>query len=118
MVTDLDAALDTFGLNVPVAVVTTSACGYLSAGQRHAFLAVLERRARRQPLAWLSVDAPGVIDAVPIPPGAGGAGDPVSVMGLVTFGTGTAVGRALARCHAHGAWMEWASTPSTQVTVT
>jgi len=110
MVTDLDAALDTFDLSLPIVVVTTSACGYLSVEQRHAFLAVLERRARRQPLAWLSVDAPGIIDVVPIPPSTGHAGASASVMGLVTFETGTAVGRALGLCHAHGAWMEWADT--------
>ena len=114
MVTDLDAALDTFDLSLPIVVVTTSACGYLSAAQRHAFLAVLERRARRQPLAWLSTDAPGVIDVIPVPPTTGHAGAAASVMGLVTFDTGTAAGRALGLCHAHGAWLEWAGTQSTQ----
>jgi hypothetical protein len=114
MVTNLDAALDTFDPSVPIVVVTTSACGYLSTAQRHAFLAVLQRRARRQPLAWLSTDAPGVIDLVPIPPATGHAGASASVMGLVTFETGTAVGRALGLCHAHGAWMEWAGTQGTQ----
>jgi hypothetical protein len=114
MVTDLDAALDTFDLRSPIVVVTTSACGYLSAGQRHAFLAVLERRARRQPLAWLSVDALGVIDAIPVPPTIGDAGASASVMGLVTFETGAAAGRALGLCHGHGAWLEWADTQSTQ----
>ncbi len=110
MVTDLDAALDTFDPSLPIVVVTTSACGYLSVEQRHAFLAVLERRARRQPLAWLSADAPGVIDVVPVPPATGHPGGSASVMGLVTFETGTAVGRALALCHPHGAWMERADT--------
>jgi hypothetical protein len=110
MVTDLDAALDTFDPSLPIVVVTTSACGYLSAAQRRALLAVLERRASRQPLAWLSVDAPGVIDVVPVPPATGHPGGSASVMGLVTFETGTAVGRALALCHPHGAWMERADT--------
>jgi hypothetical protein len=114
MVTDLDAALDTFDLSLPIVVITTSACGYLSAGQRRAFLAVLERRARRQPLAWLSTDAPGVIDVIPIPPATGHAGASARVMGLVTFEKGTAAGRALGLCHAHGAWLEWAGTQSTQ----
>jgi hypothetical protein len=113
MVTDLDAALDTFDPSLPIVVVTTSACGYLNVDQRHAFLAVLERRARRQPLAWLSADAPGVIAVVPVPPAIGGAGSFASVLGLVTFDTGTAVGRALGRCHSHGAWMEWADPQST-----
>jgi hypothetical protein len=114
MVTDLDAALDTFDPGLPVVVVTTSACGYLTAGQRHAFLAVLQRRARCQPVAWLSTDAPGVIDAVPTPPEIIYAGASASVMGLVSFETGTAAGRALALCHPHGAWMQWTGSQSTQ----
>src|SRR5260370_31959804 len=44
MVTDLDAALDTFDPSLPIVVVTTSACGHLSAAQRRAFLRVLEPR--------------------------------------------------------------------------
>jgi hypothetical protein len=107
MVTDLDAALGTFDPGLPVVVVTTSACWYLSVAQRQAFLAVLARRARRQRLAWLSVDPPGVIDLVPVPPSAGESGAATSVMGLVTFGSGPPAGRALALCHAHGAWMDW-----------
>lgn len=107
MVTDLDAALASFDPGLPVVVVTTSACWYLSVAQRHSFLAVLARRARRQLLAWLSVDSPGVIDLIPVPPAVADAGVSASVMGLVTFESGTSTGRALAICHAHGAWMEW-----------
>jgi len=110
MVTDLDAALDTFDSGLPVVVATTSACGYLSTQQRHAFLAVLQRRARQRPLAWLSVDAAGVIDLFPVPPAIADAGASASVMGLVTFESGTATGRTLGLCHAHGAWLEWAAT--------
>ncbi len=107
MVDDLDAALDTFDPGLPVVVVTTSAFWYLDRRQRQAFPAVLERRARRQPLAWLSVDTAGVIDLIPVPPAKRRAGPSASVMGLVTFGSGPPAGRALALCHPHGAWMEW-----------
>jgi hypothetical protein len=107
MVTDLDAALDTFDPSMPVVVVTTSACGYLSVEQRHAFLAVLTRRARHRPLAWLNADAPGVVDVISTPPTIGDSGTAATVLGLVTFETGTAVGRALGLCHPHGAWLEW-----------
>jgi hypothetical protein len=110
MVDDLDAALDTFDPGLPVVVVTTSACGYLDVDQRRAFLAILRRRAVRRPLAWLSTDMPGVVEIVaagrPVDPGA-------AVMGLVTFEAGTPVGRRLAFCHPHGAWLRWtATTPS------
>src|SRR5580658_3337178 len=107
MVTDLDAALGTFKPGLPIVVVTTSACGYLTTSQRQAFLAILERRALSHPLAWLTVDLPGVIDAVPAPPATGQSGAVASVMGLVTFENGTPAGRALGLCHVHGAWMEW-----------
>jgi hypothetical protein len=107
MVADLDAALDRFDPSRPVVVVTTSACGYLSVEQRQAFLAVLARRAGRQPLAWLSTDPPGVIDVIPVPPSTGDAGTFGTVMGLVTFDTGSAVGRTLGLGHSHGAWLEW-----------
>lgn len=110
MVTDLDAALDTFDPSLPVVVVTTSACGYLTLEQRHAFLAVLRGQARRRPLAWLSTDAPGVVDLIPVPPAIGDAGPSASVMGLVTFDRGTPVGRTLGLCHAHGTWLDWTDT--------
>jgi hypothetical protein len=114
MVTDLDAAIDTFDPRLAIVVVTTSACGYLSAEQRREFLAILERRARLQPVAWLSVDAPGVLDLITAPPGIGWAGAAASVMGLVSFETGTATGRTLAICHGHGAWIEWAGATTTR----
>lgn len=107
MVADLDAALGTFGPGLPVVVVTTSSCWYLSVAQRHAFAAVLARRAGRQRLAWLNVDTAGVVGPIPVPPAIAGAGAAASVMGLVTFGSGPPAGRALAVCHAHGAWMDW-----------
>jgi len=110
MVDDLEAALDTFDQDLPIVVTTTSACAYLSDEQRRDFLAVLERQARRRPLAWLSMERAGVVDAVPVPPMRNPAGTEPSVLGLVTFETATAVGRALALCHAHGTWMEWVDT--------
>jgi hypothetical protein len=107
MVTDLDAALETFDPGLPVVVVTTSSCWYLSVPRRQAFLAVLARRARRQRLAWLSVDTAGVVDLGPVRPAPAGTGPATSVMGLVTFESGSPAGRALAWCHAHGAWLDW-----------
>ena len=114
MVTDLDAVLDTFDSSLPIVVVTTSACGYLSVEQRRAFLAILARRACRQPLAWLSAEEPGVVDVVPVPSTVGHANTAATVLGLVTFESGTAVGRALGLCHAHGAWLEWVYPHSAQ----
>src|SRR5262249_20810039 len=108
MVADLDAALDAFDPGIPVVVTTTSACGYLDDDQRQAFLAVLARRAPRPPPAWLSAEAPGVVPALGEPAASGDDGTLATVLGLVTFVGGSPVGRALARCQVHGAWIEWA----------
>jgi hypothetical protein len=111
MVDDLDAALDTFDPDLPVVVVTTSACGYLDIDQRRTFSDILRRRAIRRaraghpPVAWLSTDTLGVVEALPAPTGPVDAG--AAEMGLVTFDTGTPVGRRLAYCHPHGAWLRW-----------
>jgi hypothetical protein len=111
MVDDLDAALDTFDPGRPVVVVTTSACGYLDIDQRRAFVDILRRRAVRRsragdaPLAWLSTDTVGVVEALPPTAGPDDAGG--AELGLVTFDRGTPVGRRLAFCHPHGAWLRW-----------
>jgi hypothetical protein len=115
MVDDLDTALDTFDPDLPVVVVTTSACGYLDIDQRRTFSDILRRRAVRRaraghpPVAWLSTDTPGVVEALPATTGPVDAG--AAVMGLVTFDTGTPVGRRLAYCHPHGAWLRWTDGP-------
>ena len=115
MVDDLDAALDTFDPDLPVVVVTTSACGYLDIDQRRAFSDILRRRAIRRAraghpsVAWLSTDTPGVVEALPATTGPVDAG--AAVMGLVTFDTGMPVGRRLAYCHPHGAWLRWTDGP-------
>ena len=111
MVTDLDAALDTLDPAVPVVVVTTSACGYLTVEQRHAFVDILTRRARHQAIAWLTTDPPGVIDL--LPPIAAEPGDTLgTVLGLVTFDTGVPVGQSLGLGQSHGAWLAWTHEPS------
>ncbi len=117
VVDDLDAAIDTFEPGLPIVVVTTSVCGYLTVEQRRAFVVALARRAGRQPLTWLSVDAPGVLDLVPCPPLDGDDGTFASVAVLVTFEGGQAVGRALGRCQSHGAWLELTASESGTTTI-
>ena len=107
MVADLDAALDAFDPSIPVVVTTTSACGYLDADQRREFLATLARRSRHQPLAWLSAEEPGVVPTLATPAATGEDGTLATVLGLVNFVDGMPMGRALARCQVHGAWVEW-----------
>jgi hypothetical protein len=113
MVDDLDVAMDTFDSRRPIVVVTTSSCAYLSIEQRQAFLSVLERRARDQPIAWLSMEAPGVVGVLPGPlpaavdPDADAGQRLSSVLGLVSFKSGAPLGRVLGLCHPHGRWLDW-----------
>jgi len=57
----------------------------------------------------LSTDTPGVVETVPSTTGPDHPGP--AVMSLVTFDTGTPVGRRLASCHPHGAWLRWTDPP-------
>jgi hypothetical protein len=91
-------------------VTTSSAAGDLDDDARRAFASVLLRHSRGRRLAWLSMELPGVVGPVAVPPTSGPTTTRACVLGLVTFDTGTPVGRALGRCHAHGAWLEWTAS--------
>jgi hypothetical protein len=116
MVSDLEAALDRFAARLPVAVLTSWACAYLGADQRGELLEVLSRCSRQRPMAWLSAEAPGVAPAVPVPDDIEYVAGPFSVVGLVTFDSGKARGRALGLCHPHGGWVRWLGHPGGTVT--
>jgi hypothetical protein len=107
MVTGLDAALDTFYPDGPVVVATTWAHAYLSPEQRQEFVAILARRSRIQPLAWLSAEGPGVVSQLPPPPAGERPDITPSIIGLVTFTGGTPRAATLGVCHPHGAWIDW-----------
>jgi hypothetical protein len=92
------------------AVVTTSwVVGYFSLAQRAAFRDALAEAGRRRPVAWISAESAGVVDAIP-----GGEHAPsdelgveASVLGLVTFDRGGATPELLGFVHPHGSSIDW-----------
>lgn len=86
-------------------VVTTWALAYFSKQARTAFAAELAAASRHRPVDWVSVEAPGVVAAVPP---VTGADDGASAIGLVRFRAGgLADASALGTCHPHGNWLRW-----------
>jgi hypothetical protein len=87
------------------AVVTTWAFTYLTRERRHAFAAALAGIGHRRPVAWISAQAPRVVDAFADvdPPG----GTEASVLGSVVFSGEPSDADLLAFVQPHGAWLDW-----------
>jgi hypothetical protein len=88
--------------------VTTWALAYLTRERRHEFRDGLASLSARRPLAWVSGEGPGVIDAfadVQAPPDPQGMTP--SVLGLMTFSDGASDARPLGLVHPHGSWLDW-----------
>jgi len=91
----------------PVVVMTTSAAGYFSIEQRRRFVSVLEADSAGRPLAWLSAETNGVVEAlVDAVPDDHELPD-CDVLGATTFSGGTGRAHLLGFVHKHGAWMNW-----------
>ncbi|HMQ24605.1 MAG TPA: DUF2332 domain-containing protein [Acidimicrobiales bacterium] len=100
-----------------VAVVTTTwVAGYFSPAQRAGFHDALATAsvAGSRPVAWISAEGHGVVDAVPSgPPPVDELGVERSVLGLVTFpGDGRAIPELLGYTHPHGHTLDWRVPPS------
>jgi hypothetical protein len=93
---------------VPV-VMTTWALAYLSPEDRAAFRDKLAAAASTRPIAWLTGEGPGVVDAFAgIDAPSDEQGVHASVLGLEIFnGTGAAAPELLAFVHPHGNWIDW-----------
>jgi hypothetical protein len=92
---------------VPV-VMTTWAAAYFSIPQRVAFREALAAASRERPVAWISGEGAGVIDAFAhVEAPADTTGLEPSVLGLVVFRDGAADARLLALVHPHGNWIDW-----------
>lgn len=111
LISDLDSVLDTFEPGMPVVVVTSWTCAYLSITEREGFLAALGRNGVHRPLAWLSAEGRGVVDILDLPTEQTPLTQSPSVLGMVTFTNGTRKAQTLGLCHAHGSWLEWMSEP-------
>jgi len=91
----------------PAIVMTTWAFAYFSPEQRHRFVEILDDASRARPLAWLSAEAPGIVEAfagaeVPSHDQSG-----ADLLGMILFDRGTRTEQLLAFTQAHGNWIDW-----------
>jgi hypothetical protein len=88
-------------------IVTTSAFGYLSIDDRRRFVSFLTTESHRRPLAWLSSEGAGIVEAfaAEVPPGHDHTDS--DVLGVMTFESGTAAAHFLGFANKHGAWIDW-----------
>jgi hypothetical protein len=96
-------------------LITTWAFAYLSVEARQAFIAMLVEQSRRRPLAWLSAEGAGTVEALDeaeeaertrsAPPG--DAVPTPDVLGAVLFDGGRIDAHVLGYVHSHGRWIDW-----------
>ncbi len=89
-------------------VVTTWALAYLSRSRRLEFHETLAAASRTRPIAWISAESLGVVDAFSelTPPTDANRTD-ASILGLVTFRDGRSEAEHLGFVQPHGAWIDW-----------
>jgi hypothetical protein len=98
---------------VPLVVTTSWVLAYLPRRERHRFVEVLAALSAGRPVAWISAEGPGAVDAFadapdPPDPAAAPAGVELSVLGAMLFADGQATESVvLGRCHPHGASLHW-----------
>ena len=89
-------------------VVTTWVLAYLSRARRGEFHETLAVASRTRPIAWVSAEGVGVVDAFAgITPPVDGNRTDASLLGLVTFVEGRATPELLGFVQPHGAWIDW-----------
>ncbi len=86
-------------------VTTTWAFGYFSAAERVEFVDLLRAESDRRPVAWISAEDGGTVEAVTAveTPDRGDA----SVMGALLFDRGDSTAHVLAHVQPHGNWIDW-----------
>jgi len=88
-------------------ILTTWAFAYFSVEDRRRFVELLKLESRSRPIAWLSAEGVGVVEAfaTDLPP----HHDPAlpSVFGAVIFEGGAMRPRLLGLVQQHGAWIDW-----------
>lgn len=85
-------------------VTTTWVLNYLSADERMAFVAELDRLGSRFDLSWVIAESPLETPELPVPT----TGDEdITVLSLVTWRGGRRAVRRLATLHPHGNWINW-----------
>ncbi len=86
-------------------VTTTWAFGYFSLDERAEFVDMLRAASGRRPIAWVSAEGGGTVEAL-ADLGAGDSSGP-DVLGAMLFDGGVASVHVLGHVHGHGNWIEW-----------
>jgi len=110
-VEDLPGMLAALADGAPAVVVTTWAFAYLGVEERRAFVQVLEEASQVRPLAWLSAEGAGTVEAfagVRLPEHDSTS---ANILGVLLFEGGTTSEHLLGFVHQHGNWIDWREVP-------
>jgi hypothetical protein len=88
-------------------VVTTWAFGYLSLEERRRFVELLDVESYNRPIAWLSAEDAGTVEAFASEAGPDDDQAALHVLGALTFDSGACRQQLLAHVHQHGACIDW-----------
>lgn len=86
-------------------VTTTWAFGYFSPEDRATFVELLQAASHDRPVAWVSAEGPGEVQALAA--ASGGGPSTADVLGAVLFEGGSSTAHVLADTHPHGNWIRW-----------
>ena len=88
-------------------VMTTWAFGYFSIRERAEFVELLRAESARRPIAWVSAEGAGTVDAIEIRDVLGPDVLGPDVLGAVLFDGLDETAHLLGRVHGHGNWIDW-----------
>jgi hypothetical protein len=86
-------------------VLNSWVLNYLTADERRAYVAELDRLGAGRDLSWLYAEAPAMCDGVPF--ASGNDGEHRTVLTLVTWRAGRRTLQQLAIAHPHAYWIQW-----------
>lgn len=89
-------------------VTTTWAFGYFSLEERAEFVDLLRAESAQRPVAWVSAENGGTVDAL-ADHGAGDSSGP-DALGAMLLVDGVETSHLLAFVHSHGNWIDWRAT--------
>jgi hypothetical protein len=112
VVADLGSAAASLPADAPLAVTTSWVMAYVPREQHGRVVDALARLSGRRPVAWISAEGPGALDAVEVVDDPGVEGVTRSVLAAMRFDRGERTGvTVLGRCHPHGASLDWLAPP-------
>jgi hypothetical protein len=103
----LPAVLSDLPVATVAIVVTTWAFAYLSLEQRRRFVEILEIESHRRPIAWLSAEGAGVVEAFAHESAYRHDETQSDVLGAVVIRRGDFRAQLLGYVHQHGSWIDW-----------